>query len=78
MALDIGNIVNQIVEKLKADPDLMEKFTKDPGEALEKLTGIDLPNDQLDAVIAAVKAKLGDGKGAAAAALNALGGLFKK
>lgn len=49
---------------------------KGPVAALETLTGIDLPEDQIDAVIAGVKAKLGvDSIGDA---LKGLGGLFGK
>ena len=62
--------------KLKKDDGLKDQFMKDPVATLEKLTGIDLPNDQLDGVIAAIKGKLGaDSVGDA---LKGLGGLFKK
>ena len=74
--MDIKAKIEEIVEKIKSDDELRELFMKDPVTALEKLTGIDLPNDQLDAVIAGVKAKLSaDSIGDA---LKGLGGLFGK
>lgn len=76
MAFDIKAKVEEIVEKLKSDDELMALFKKDPVAALEKITGIDLPNDKIDAVVDAVKAKIGlDNIGDA---LKGLGGLFGK
>ncbi len=72
--MDIKAKIEEIVEKIKTDDELQKLFTKDPVAALEKLTGIDLPEDQIDAVVAGVKAKLGvDSIGDA---LKGLGGLF--
>ena len=59
--MDIGKIVNQMTDKLKADPDLLASFKKDPVKTLEKISGIDLPDEQVGALVAAIKAKLGDG-----------------
>ena len=76
MAFDIKAKVEEIVEKLKNDDDLMALFKKDPVAALEKVTGLDLPDDKIDAVVDAVKAKIGlDNIGDA---LKGLGGLFGK
>ncbi len=74
--MDIKKIVEDIVDKLQSDDGLKDLFMKDPVSALEKLTGIDLPNDQLDGVVAAVKAKLGAAD--LGDKLKGLGGLFKK
>ena len=74
--MDISQIGVQIVDRLKADPDLLGKFKQDPLKTLETLSGIDLPDSGANAVVAAVKAKLGDGD--IASTLGALGGLFKK
>ena len=72
--MDIKAKIEEIVEKIKNDDELQQLFKKDSVAALEKLTGIDLPDDQIDAVIAGVKAKLGaDSIGDA---LKGLGGLF--
>lgn len=76
MAFDIKAKVEEIVNKLKNDDDLMDQFKKDPVAALEKITGLDLPDDKIDAVVDAVKAKIGiDSVGDA---LKGLGGLFGK
>ena len=76
MAFDIKAKVEEIVNRLKNDDELMALFKKDPVAALEKVTGLDLPDDKIDAVIDAVKAKIGlDNIGDA---LKGLGGLFGK
>lgn len=74
--MDISKMVNKIVDKLKGDPALLTKFKKDPVKTLETLSGIDLPDEGLDAVVLAVKAKLGDGD--IASTLGSLGKFFKK
>lgn len=74
--IDIKKTIEDIVEKLKSDEGLKTQFLSDPAAALEKLTGIDLPDDQIDKVITAVKAKLtADNIGGA---VKGLTGLFKK
>ena len=74
--MDIKKTIEDIVDKLKNDDGLKKQFLSDPAGALEKLTGIDLPTDQLDAVVSGVKAKLtADSIGDA---VKGLGGLFKK
>ena len=74
--MDIKKTIEDAVNKLKSDDTLKEQFLKDPAGALKKLTGIDLPADQLDSVISGVKAKLtADSVGDA---VKGLGNLFKK
>lgn len=74
--MDIKKTIEDIVDKLKNDDGLKKQFLSDPAGALEKLTGIDLPTDQLDAVVSGVKAKLtADNIGDA---VKGLGNLFKK
>lgn len=74
--MDIKKTIEDIVDKLKNDDGLKKQFLSDPAGALEKLTGIDLPTDQLDAVVSGVKAKLtADNIGDA---VKGLGSLFKK
>ena len=76
MAFDIKAKVEEIVDKIKKDDELKALFQKDPVAALEKITGLDLPDDKIDAVIDAVKAKISiDSVGDA---LKGLGGLFGK
>ena len=76
MAFDIKAKVEEIVEKLKKDDALMDLFRKNPVAALEKVTGLDLPDDKVEAVIDAVKAKIGLDK--IGGALKGLGGLLGK
>lgn len=74
--MDIKKTIEDIVSKLKDDEGLKKQFLSDPAGALEKLTGIDLPDDQVDKVVTAVKAKLtADNVGDA---VKGLGSLFKK
>ena len=74
--MDIKKKIEELVEKITSDKALMAKFQKDPISTVEKLIGIDLPNDQIEKLVDGIKAKiklddLGD-------ALGALGGLFGK
>lgn len=74
--MDIKKMIEDIVEKIKSDDALQKQFLSDPAGALEKLTGIDLPTEQLDKVLSGVKAKLtADSIGDT---VKSLGGLFKK
>ena len=59
--VDKNNIlgsIDDIVDKIKDNKDLLAKFDKEPVAVLESLIGIDLPDDQVEKVINAVKAKL--------------------
>lgn len=54
----ITEMINTVVAKLKADDELMAQFQKEPVKALEKLLGIDLPEEQVNAVVTGIKTKL--------------------
>ena len=69
--MDIKAKIEDIVDKLKNDKQIMEKFQKDPAAVIEELIGVDLPNDQINDVVEAIKAKLTVDKLG-----SALGGLF--
>ncbi len=74
--MDIKKAIEDIVEKIKGDEGLRERFLSDPAGALKEFTGIDIPTDQLEGVVAGVKAKLtADNLGDA---VKGLGNLFKK
>ncbi len=74
--MDIKKAIEDIVDKIKGDEALQKQFLSDPAGALKKLTGIDIPTDQLEAVVSGVKAKLtADNIGDA---VKGLGSLFKK
>ncbi len=59
---NIKEKIEEIVEKIKKDPDFKEDFMKDPEKALEKATGIDIPDGMVDKVIDGVKAKVAGDK----------------
>ena len=73
--MDIKEKVEEIVEKIKADKDFAKNFKEDPIKTVEKLIGIDLPEDQIEALVKMVKAKVD--LDALAGGLGKLGGLFK-
>ena len=71
--MDIKAKIEEIVEKIKNDKQIMAKFQKDHAAVIEELIGVDLPNDQVNDVVDAIKAKLTVDKLG-----GALGGLFGK
>ncbi|MBR6812154.1 MAG: hypothetical protein IKM51_02135 [Oscillospiraceae bacterium] len=71
--MDIKGKIEELVEKLKSDKNLMAKFKENPIAAIEGLIGVDLPDDQIEAVVAGIKAKLSVDKLG-----DKLGGLFGK
>ncbi len=58
MAFDAKEKIEEIVGKIKNDPSMMDKFKENPEKTLEDLTGIDIPDGQVDAIVNGVKAKL--------------------
>ena len=74
--MDIKEKVEELVEKIRSDKDILAKFRKDPVAVVEKLIGMDLPDDQIEKVADMVKAKLDLDK--MGDALGMLGGLFGK
>lgn len=73
---ELKNKLDEIVEKIKNDKNIAAKFQKDPIGTVEGLIGIDLPNDQLEGLVEAVKAKISLDK--VGDALGGLKGLFGK
>ena len=65
-----------IIEKIKGDKEIAAKFQKDPIATVEKLLGIDLPDEQLKSVVDFIKAKIDLDK--IGNALGGLKGLFGK
>lgn len=70
---DIKAKIAELVDKIKNDPGLAEKFQKEPVATVEELTGVDLPDDQTQKIVEGVKARLSLDKLG-----GALGGLFGK
>ena len=66
--MDIKAKINELVEKIKNDPSLTANFQKDPIGTVEKLIGVDLPDDQIQGIVSGIKAKID---------LDKLGGLGK-
>ena len=60
--LDIKEKITEIVNKIKGDDKLQKDFQKDPESAVEKLLGVDIPDDMAKKVIEGVKAKLAGDK----------------
>ena len=71
--MDIMEKVEELVDKIKKDPKMFDKFKKNPIGVVESLLGIDLPDDQIKKVADMVKAKIDLDKVG-----NLLGGLFGK
>lgn len=55
---NIKEKIDEIVEKVKNDKDFKEKFKKEPIKALEEVLGVDLPDEKINEIITAVKAKI--------------------
>ncbi len=64
--MDIKAKIDDIVKKVKDDEKFGAKFKENPVKAIEDVLGVDLPDEQIESVVAGVKAKLkldgGDGK----------------
>ncbi|MCI8384907.1 MAG: hypothetical protein HFE95_00495 [Acutalibacter sp.] len=71
--MDIKAKIEELVEKIKRDKALQEGFLQEPIATLEKLIGIDLPEEQLKQLAEGIKAKLSLDK-----AGGFIGGLFGK
>lgn len=58
MAMDIKALVDKSVGILKEDPTLLKKFKTEPVKVLEKILGVDLPDDAIMQVAKAVQTKI--------------------
>ncbi|MGN0401376.1 MAG: hypothetical protein ACI4HQ_03830 [Acetatifactor sp.] len=56
--IDVKTKINEVVEKVKGDKSLKEKFQKDPVKTVEGIIGVDLPDDVLQKVVEGVKGKI--------------------
>ena len=56
--MDIKEQIEKIVEKVQKDDVLRAQFKKDPIKAVEKVLGVDLPDDVTEKIVAGVKAKI--------------------
>ena len=58
MSFDVKAKIDELVGKIQKDPAMLKSFQDDPIKTVEKLAGIDLPDDQLKPLVAGIKAKL--------------------
>ena len=66
----------EIIEKIKNDKSISARWQTDPIATVEELVGIDLPNDQVEALVDFIKAKIDMDK--IGGALGGLKSLFGK
>ena len=57
--MDIQKIIIDAVKALSENEELLKEFNKNPAKTLEKKLGLDLPDDQINAIVKGIKAKLG-------------------
>ena len=73
--MDIKEQISKVVEEVSKNPNIKEQFEKEPVKVIEKVIGVDLPDDIVMKIIDGVKAKLTvDSVSKAAGALK---GMFK-
>lgn len=73
--MNVKDQINRIVEEVSKNPNMKEQFEKEPVKVIEKIIGIDLPDDVVMKIIDGVKAKLAIGDVSKAAGV--LKGMFK-
>ena len=56
--MDLKAKIDQIVKKLLADKTLMARFERNPASVIEEYVGIDLPDEQVNQLVEAIKAKI--------------------
>ena len=76
MSFDVKAKIDELVGKLQKDPAMLKSFQENPIKTVEKLTGVDLPDDQLKPLVAGIKAKLAAGD--LGGKLDGLKNLFNK
>lgn len=70
--MDIKEQITSTVEKITKDKTLMDQFQKDPIKTVEKVIGVDLPDDTVKKIVDGVKSKINVDK-----VSDALGGIKK-
>ena len=72
--MDIKEQITAVVEKVTKDEALKAQFMKEPVKVVEKVLGVDLPDDVINKIIDGAKAKITMDK--ASGAVNAIKNLF--
>lgn len=73
--VDIKGKIDKIVEEVSKNPNIKEQFDKEPVKVIEKVIGIDLPDDVVMKIVDGVKAKLT--MDSVSKAADTLKGIFK-
>lgn len=55
--MDIREQINKVAEEFSKNPNIKEQFEEEPVKVIEKLIGVDLPDDIVLKIIDGVKAK---------------------
>ena len=56
--MDIKEQISKIMEEISKNPNIKEQFEKEPVKVIERIIGVDLPDDMIMKIIDGVKAKL--------------------
>ncbi len=73
--MDIKEQISKMVEEISNNPNIKEQFEKEPVKVIEKVIGIDLPDDVVMKIVDGVKAKMTIDS--VSKATDALKGMFK-
>ena len=74
--MDLMKMIDQVVDFIGSNKNIKEQFEKEPVKVLEKVLGVDLPDNIIEPIIDGVKAKIT--VDAISDVANALSGLFGK
>ena len=55
---EIKDLIRKLADKVQSDDEIKELFKKDPIKAVEKILGVDLPDDVVKKIIDGVKASI--------------------
>ncbi len=61
MSIDLKAKIEELAARLQKAPALLKGFQQDPVKTLEGLTGMNLPEEQLQPLVAGLKARLAAG-----------------
>lgn len=56
--MDIKAKIEELAAKVKNDENFASEFKADPIKAVEKVIGVDLPDDQIKGIVDGIKAKV--------------------
>ena len=55
---EIKELIKKLADKVQSDDEIKELFKKEPVKAVEKILGVDLPDDVVKKIIDGVKASI--------------------